>query len=239
MIQNAYTDLIEQTCKYFRYQREFFGEELFVGDSKAFKMPHHSIHPETLGELERTIQNCQKCSLSKTRTHFVFGTGNIAAKLMLIGEAPGKDEDLQGEPFVGKAGQLLDKILTAIGFQRSEVYIGNVLKCRPPNNRDPLPEEIALCLPHLIRQLDIIQPKLILALGRIAAQALLKTSASLTQLRSEVLEFKSIPLMVTYHPAALLRNPHWKISVWEDVQKLRKKYDEIVGDKPEWQLPKK
>lgn len=239
MIQNVYTELVEQTCKYLRYQRELFGEELFIGDSEAFRRPHPSLHPETLDELEKAIQNCQKCSLSKTRTHFVFGTGNADANLMLIGEAPGKDEDRQGEPFVGKAGQLLDKILIAIGFQRDEVYIGNVLKCRPPNNRDPLPEEIALCMPHLIKQLDVIQPKLILALGRIAAQALLKTSASLTQLRSEALEFKGIPMMVTYHPAALLRNPHWKIPVWEDVQKLRKTYDEIVGDKPEWQPPKK
>jgi uracil-DNA glycosylase family 4 len=168
----------------------------------------------------------------------VFGTGNPNAELMLIGEAPGREEDLQGEPFVGKAGQLLDKILAAIAFKRSEIYIGNILKCRPPQNRDPLPEEMALCIPYLFQQIHLIQPKIILALGRIAAHQLLRTTASLGSLRGTIHDFQGISLIVTFHPAALLRNPHWKKPVWEDVQMLRKHYDEQVGDKSPWKPPK-
>lgn len=239
MIHDEYIDMIKQTRHYLNHQRELFGEDLFLDNPEIFKGNSPSQNLKTLDQLKKTIEDCQKCSLSKTRTHFVFGTGNDDANLMLIGEAPGRDEDLQGEPFVGRAGQLLDKILAAIGFHREEVYIGNILKCRPPNNRDPLLEETVLCMPHLMKQIDIIQPKVILALGRIAAQTLLKTTASLTQLRSERLVFNNIPFFVTYHPAALLRNPHWKRDVWEDVQRLRVFYDEIVGDKPKWQPPKK
>jgi uracil-DNA glycosylase family 4 len=187
----------------------------------------------------QSIKTCEKCALAKTRTHFVFGTGNPNAAFMLIGEAPGRDEDLQGEPFVGKAGQLLDKILAAIEFKRSEVYIANILKCRPPQNRDPLPEEVALCMPYLLRQIDMIQPKIILALGRIAAHHLLRTSTSLTRLRGSVHDFEGISVIVTFHPAALLRNPHWKKPVWEDVQMLRKLYDEKVGEKPPWNPQKR
>jgi DNA polymerase len=146
---------------------------------------------------------------------------------VLIGEAPGADEDAQGEPFVGRAGQLLNKILEAIQFKREDVYICNILKCRPPNNRDPQPEEIHACEPHLWKQIELIQPKLILCLGRISAQVLLKTNASLTELRAKVHNYRGIPMMVTYHPAALLRNPHWKRPTWEDVQKFRKLYDEL------------
>ena len=239
MIRDEYLDMIKQTRQYLKHQRDLFGEELFLENPEVFESDQTSKSYQTLDELKEAIQDCQKCPLSKTRTHFVFGTGSPDANLMLIGEAPGRDEDLQGEPFVGRAGQLLDKILAAIEFQRKEVYIGNILKCRPPNNRDPLPEEVALCMSHLMNQIDIIQPKIILALGRIAAQTLLKTSASLGQLRSEELTFSDIPLFVTYHPAALLRNPHWKRAVWEDVQHIRSFYDETVGDKPKWQPPKK
>ncbi len=239
MIQGDYQDMIEQTGKYLDYQKDLFGEELFLENPKLFEEDPSSQSVKTLTELKEAIQDCQKCSLSETRTHFVFGAGNDHANLILIGEAPGRDEDLQGEPFVGRAGQLLDKILAAIEFQRKDVFIGNILKCRPPNNRDPLPEEIAMCMPHLLKQIDIIQPKIILALGRIAAQTLLKTTTSLGQLRSETHAFRDIPLLVTYHPAALLRNPHWKRPVWEDVQRLRGLYDEIVGDKPKWQPIKK
>ncbi len=239
MIQSDYRDMMKQAGKYLKYQKDLFGEELFLENPKLFEEDQFSQSFQTLNELKEAIQDCQKCPLSKTRTHLVFGSGNERANLVLIGEAPGRDEDLQGEPFVGRAGQLLDKILAAIGFQRKEIYIGNILKCRPPNNRDPLLEEIALCMPHLMKQIDIIQPKIILALGRIAAQTLLKTTTSLGQLRSETLSFHDIPLLVTYHPAALLRNPHWKRPVWEDVQRLRNLYDEIVGDKPKWQPIKK
>ena len=179
----------------------------------------------TLADLDKTICTCQKCGLGSTRTSFVFGVGNPQADLVLVGEAPGAEEDLQGEPFVGRAGQLLNKILEAINFKREEVYICNILKCRPPNNRDPLPEEVSQCEPYLWKQLEIIKPKIILCLGRIAAQVLLKTNDSLTAMRGTIHDYRGIKLMVTYHPAALLRNPHWKRPAWEDVQKLRREYD--------------
>lgn len=187
----------------------------------------------SLTELNAAICECQKCSLGATRIKFVFGVGNPHAEVVLIGEAPGADEDAQGEPFVGRAGQLLNKILEAIQFKREEVYICNILKCRPPNNRDPLPAEVEQCEPYLWKQLDIIKPKIILCLGRISAQVLLKTTESLTKLREGVHDYRGIPLMVTYHPAALLRNPNWKRPAWEDVQKLRKMYDEMKKVKSE------
>lgn len=185
------------------------------------------VAAETLEKLNATICTCTKCSLGHTRKNFVFGVGNPNADLVLVGEAPGADEDEQGEPFVGRAGQLLNKILEAIHFKREEVYICNILKCRPPNNRDPQPNEIELCEPYLWKQLEIIKPKLILCLGRIAGQALLRTNASLSQLRGKVHDYRGIKLMVTYHPAALLRNPNWKKPAWEDVQQVRKLYDQL------------
>lgn len=184
---------------------------------------------QDLQQLKSAICTCQKCSLGATRTKFVFGVGNPNANLVLVGEAPGADEDQQGEPFVGRAGQLLNKILEAINFKREEVFICNILKCRPPNNRDPLPEEVAFCEPYLWKQLELIKPKLILCLGRIAAQVLLKTNASLTSMRGTVHDYRGIRLMVTYHPAALLRNPNWKRPAWEDVQQVRKLYDELTA----------
>jgi DNA polymerase len=185
------------------------------------------VSATSLEDLNSMICTCTKCPLGHTRTNFVFGVGNPQADIMLIGEAPGAEEDAQGEPFVGRAGQLLNKILEAIQLRREEVYICNILKCRPPNNRDPLPEEITACEPHLWKQIELIKPKLILCLGRISAQVLLKTNASLTELRAGVHNYRGIPMMVTYHPAALLRNPHWKRPTWEDVQKFRKLYDEL------------
>ena len=174
---------------------------------------------------ETQVSVCTKCALSKTRTNTVFGVGNPDAGVVFVGEAPGRDEDLQGEPFVGRAGQLLTKILAAIGFERDDVYICNVLKCRPPDNRDPAPDEVFHCEPYLRAQLDVIQPRVICALGRISAQTLLKTKTSLTKLRAQVHEYNGIPMVVTYHPAALLRNPNWKRPTWDDVQKLRAIYD--------------
>ncbi|HEY6952036.1 MAG TPA: uracil-DNA glycosylase [Bacteroidota bacterium] len=181
----------------------------------------------TVDDLNSRICTCLKCPLGKTRTNFVFGVGNPHADVVVVGEAPGADEDAQGEPFVGRAGQLLNKILDAIQFKREEVFICNILKCRPPNNRDPLPEEIDLCEPYLWKQLEIIKPKMILCLGRIAGQSLLKTNDTLTSLRGKFFDYRGISLMVTYHPAALLRNPNWKKPAWEDVQLFRKKYDEM------------
>jgi DNA polymerase len=165
-------------------------------------------------------------------TNLVFGVGNPEADLMLIGEAPGEQEDLQSEPFVGKAGQLLNKILEAIQFRREDVYIANILKHRPPNNRDPLPEERERSLPVLLRQIELIQPKIILCLGRVSAQTLLHSTATMKDLRGVFHPWKDgIELAVTYHPAALLRNPEWKKDTWDDVRMLRKRYDEI-GAKP-------
>jgi len=182
-----------------------------------------------IGELEKMINKCTKCALGYTRKNFVFGVGNPQADVVVVGEAPGADEDEQGEPFVGRAGQLLNKILEAVQLKREEVYICNVLKCRPPNNRDPQADEIEKCEPYLWKQLELINPKIILCAGRIAAQALLKTSASLAELRSKVHNYREIPLVVTYHPAALLRNPQWKRPCWEDMQNFRNLYDKILG----------
>jgi DNA polymerase len=182
---------------------------------------------KTLEELNKLICNCTKCKLHEGRNNFVFGSGNPDADVMVIGEGPGAEEDKQGLPFVGRAGQLLTDILKAIKFSREEVYIGNIVKCRPPGNRTPLPDEMETCLPYLSKQIDLIKPKMILCLGLTAAKGLLKKKESLTKLRGQVFDYDGIKVMVTYHPAALLRNPNWKRDCWADVQKFRKLYDEI------------
>lgn len=168
-------------------------------------------------ELETAVRACTKCPLHATRTQTVFGVGNRHARWMFIGEAPGADEDRQGEPFVGRAGQLLNAMLFAMGLKREEVYIANVLKCRPPGNRDPQPEEVAQCEPYLLRQIDLIRPALIIALGRHAAHSLLKTEVPLARLRGQRLSYHGTPLIVTYHPAYLLRNPADKRKAWDDL----------------------
>lgn len=183
---------------------------------------------ESLDQLYDMICDCKKCDLWKTRTNFVFGSGNKNADLVIIGEAPGADEDKQGLPFVGRAGKLLTQILEAINFKREEVYICNVLKSRPPENRNPTPEEIKQCEPYLEKQLELIKPKMLLCLGTFAAQTLLKSKEALGKLRGKFHTYKNIPLLVTYHPAALLRNPNWKKPTWEDVQLLRKEFDKLV-----------
>ncbi len=167
--------------------------------------------------LEQAVRQCTQCGLHSTRTQTVFGVGDRRAKWMFIGEAPGADEDHQGEPFVGRAGQLLNAILFAMGLKREEVYIANVIKCRPPGNRDPQPEEVIQCEPYLIRQIEFIQPRLIVALGRHAAHSLLKTEAPLNKLRGQRLMYQGIPLIATYHPAYLLRSPAEKCKVWDDL----------------------
>ncbi len=182
-----------------------------------------------LAQFESEIENCTLCRLHEGRNKFVFGAGNPDAGVMFIGEGPGRDEDMKGEPFVGRAGQLLDKILAAIKFDRKMVYIGNIVKCRPPSNRDPQPDEMTTCMPYLLRQIDIIQPKLICCLGRISAQALLQTSTPLGKLRKRFHDFRGIKLMATYHPAALLRFQQYKRDTWEDVQMLRAEYDKMMG----------
>ncbi|MEK7712211.1 MAG: uracil-DNA glycosylase [Pseudomonadota bacterium] len=171
--------------------------------------------------LEEAVRSCTKCALHSTRTQTVFGVGNRRAQWMFVGEAPGADEDAQGEPFVGRAGQLLNAMLAALGLKREEVFIANVLKCRPPNNRDPQADEVEQCEPYLIRQIELIQPKLIVALGRHAAHSLLKTDLALARLRGQSLSYQNIPLVVTYHPAYLLRTPSDKRKAWEDLCRAR------------------
>jgi len=173
-----------------------------------------------LDALREEVLPCTACHLHQGRTKVVFGAGNPDADVVFVGEAPGRDEDLQGEPFVGASGKLLTKILAAIGYRRDDVFICNILKCRPPNNRDPQPEEVAACEPHLKRQLAILDPRVICCLGRVAAQTLLGTEASLKKLRETVHFYEGIPVMATYHPAALLRNPSWKRETWNDVRRL-------------------
>lgn len=185
-------------------------------------------HISSLDEFNNEINTCILCGLGETRNKFVFGDGNPNADLMLIGEAPGAEEDKSGIPFVGRAGKLLNDILIAIGFNREDVFIANILKCRPPNNRDPLPAEREVCKPYLYKQIDLIKPKVILCLGKIAANVLLDNNESLTKMRGSVHEINGIKTMVTYHPAALLRNPNWKRPTWEDVQKVKKLYDELL-----------
>ncbi len=184
----------------------------------------------SLGEHREAICECQLCELGKTRTKFVYGVGNPNADVMFIGEAPGAEEDRRGEPFVGRAGQLLDKILIAIEFSRDNVYIANILKCRPPGNRDPQPGEMELCFGYLREQVALIKPRVICALGRIAAQALLQTKTPLGKLRGDWHEYEGVPMLVTYHPAALLRFPAYKKDTWEDVQRLKARYEELVAE---------
>jgi uracil-DNA glycosylase family 4 len=177
---------------------------------------------ETLDEIRAGLGECCRCGLGGIRTNLVFGVGDPHARIVFVGEAPGRDEDLQGEPFVGEAGQLLTKIIQAMGVERREVYICNVLKCRPPHNRNPLPAEIEQCHPFLLRQLKAISPGAIVALGTFAAQTLLKTREPISKLRGKFHDYHGIPLMPTFHPAFLLRNASMKREVWEDMQQVMK-----------------
>jgi len=178
---------------------------------------------EALSVLRQAIgPACTRCKLHTLgRRQVVFGVGNPQARLMFVGEAPGEDEDLQGEPFVGRAGQLLTKIIEAIGMTREQVYIANLIKCRPPGNRNPEPDEVATCEPFLFEQLGIIQPRIVVPLGKFAAQALLRTTEPITKLRGRVFEWRGASLIPTFHPAYLLRNPPAKREVWEDMKKVR------------------
>ena len=180
---------------------------------------------DSLEAIAKAVASCTKCPLYSTATNPVPGEGNAHAQLMCVGEAPGATEDETGRPFVGAAGQLLTKILAAIDLPREQVYICNVLKHRPPGNRNPLPNEVTACSPYLIRQIELIRPKVILALGTFAAQTLLDTKLSIGKLRGQVHKYYGVPLVVTYHPAALLRNPGWKRPTWEDVQLARRILD--------------
>ncbi|MBI3091398.1 MAG: uracil-DNA glycosylase [Candidatus Tectomicrobia bacterium] len=183
--------------------------------------------PPTLASISETYRDCQRCRLGATRQNLVFGVGNPHAKLVFVGEAPGRDEDLQGEPFVGRAGQLLTRIIEAMGLRRDEVYICNIIKCRPPQNRNPRGDEIEACEPILRQQLRAIQPKLICTLGTVATQTLLRSQASIGDLRGRFHTYEGIPVMPTYHPAYLLRNPEQKRAVWEDMKKVKAEYEKV------------
>lgn len=228
-------DILSKLSDYFKGQRDLYGSELMLNKKLVDTLPveadsvektgsqNKPVSEENLEQLQsyyHAIKGCMKCPLGATRTNFVFGAGSGKAELMLIGEAPGRDEDLKGIPFVGRAGQLLTLMLQSIHLKREEVFIANVLKCRPPNNRDPQPDEIEKCEPYLLTQIKMISPKLIVALGRIASASLLRTKSALGTLRQDIHTYNDVPLIVTYHPAALLRNPQLKIQAWEDLKKI-------------------
>jgi uracil-DNA glycosylase len=224
-------------------QKEIFGDELL--DTDIFKKENfHKVNEpassvsysseewnnaDTLQKLNELICECTKCILGESRNKFVFGSGNPDADVLIIGEGPGAEEDKQGLPFVGRAGQLLTDILKAIKFEREEVFIANIVKCRPPANRQPAPAEMDACIPYLKKQIELIKPKVILCLGLTAAQGLLKRKDSLSNLRGKVFDYNGVKTMVTFHPAALLRNPNWKRDCWEDVKKFRKLYEESLA----------
>jgi len=212
------------TKRFIQQHIELFGKEIYSnGYEKQNNIPSDSNSTDKiLLNYKLSIENCRECNLGNSRNNFVFGSGDSNADLLLVGEGPGENEDIQGEPFVGRAGKLLDKILRAIGYNRTDnVFITNIVKCRPPDNRDPLPSEVEECLPFLIEQINIIKPKIIVALGKIAGKTLIKKDIMLKEMRNDTHEFNSIPLRVTYHPAALLRNPSLKKDAWEDFKYIR------------------
>jgi uracil-DNA glycosylase family 4 len=228
-------DIYTEIENFFQVQKELYDNKILLNEqiTDVNQLPAYdeSEQGHNLDQLKgqdkltayyHQIKDCKKCILSGARTNFVFGAGNPRAEIVFIGEAPGREEDLKAIPFVGKAGQLLTLMLSSIGVKREDVYIANVLKCRPPNNRDPLPDEIEQCEPYLIHQIDLISPKLIVALGRFAAASLLRTDATLGELREKEYHYNNIPLIVTFHPSALLRNPQWKKQAWDDLKKIKK-----------------
>ena len=189
-------------------------------DTRSTADPSTGAGKAGLEMLREELGECTRCGLASGRKSIVFGVGDPAARVVFVGEAPGRDEDLQGEPFVGKAGHLLTRIIFAMGMERDQVYICNVIKCRPPDNRDPQPDEIAMCQPFLLKQLQIIKPEAICALGSFAARTLLDSDAAISRLRGRFHDFNGIPLMPTFHPSYLLRNPQAKREVWEDIQQI-------------------
>ncbi|MAQ87913.1 MAG: uracil-DNA glycosylase [Candidatus Marinimicrobia bacterium] len=206
-------------------QKSLFGNELFSLSTNQVNpdlLSHVQNSLDGLNQYSKSISLCQECSLGAKRNNFVFGVGDSNAELMLIGEAPRKEEDMEGEPFVGRAGKLLNKILAAINKNRLEgVYLANILKCRPPDNRDPLSLEVDKCEPYLLKQIEMIKPKLIMALGKVSAKILLKKEIPIDKMRSTVYDYYGTPLRVTYHPDTLLRNPDFKKFAWEDFQWAR------------------
>jgi DNA polymerase len=202
---------------------------LVVGGASRALFDDPAAKLDSIEEIARVVADCRRCQLYATATNPVPGVGDPDANFMCVGEAPGANEDQQGEPFVGQAGQLLNKILAAIDLRREDVFIANVLKHRPPGNRNPLPDEVVACSPYLVRQIELVRPKVILELGTFAAQTLLETKLTIGKLRGQVHRYYGVPLIVTYHPAALLRNPSWKRPTWEDVQLARRILDRALA----------
>jgi DNA polymerase len=211
-------EIIADLKSYLEYLKGMGIVSIPTSKSNPEKTPRSEI--QTLEEVRKELGDCKRCKLHRTRRTIVFGEGNEKATLMLIGEGPGYDEDVQGRPFVGKAGQLLTKILQSINLPREEVYIANIIKCRPPQNRNPEPDEIESCHPFLMKQINVIQPKIICALGTFSAQTLLKTDVKISALRGKFYDLEGIKVIPTYHPAFLLRNPERKREVWEDMKKI-------------------
>ena len=261
-MKNEIKELVDDIHTHLKYQKMMGIEEvpkcvsaevhkLKTDKQSSTQTLKHSNTQTLLDEIKQEIGDCKRCKLCKGRTHIVFGVGNPNAKLMFIGEGPGADEDAQGEPFVGRAGQLLTKIIIAMGYKREDVYIGNIVKCRPPNNRNPEPDEMETCMPFILKQISEIKPKIIVTLGAIATKAFLNTEIPISKMRGklldwepktinwsfssnlifwdekkiEPLDFDKLPsckLIPTYHPAFLLRNPNMKRPVWEDMQVVMK-----------------
>ncbi len=202
--------------------------DLFVNENQTSRVSEEagafaSSKESSLKDLRKEIGDCRKCRLSKGRKNIVFGEGNQNAKIMFIGEGPGREEDIQARPFVGDAGKLLTSLINKMGFKREDVYIGNVVKCRPPSNRDPEEDEMSACSPFLEKQIEIIKPEVIVALGRISSHFLTRSKIPISKLRGRFYDYKGIPVMPTFHPAYLLRNPKDKWLTWDDVQKVLEK----------------
>lgn len=216
-------DLRQKTQSFLEWYRDLYGEEWYMD------MPRHQAPQknENLIAFHRQIENCTRCPLCETRTKFVFGAGDGHAEIMFIGEAPGRDEDLQGLPFVGRSGKLLTKILAEVQLNREDVFIANILKCRPPGNRDPKPEEVEKCIPYLHRQIELIKPRILVSLGRVSAQNLLNTKESLTRMRGKVWHYHNTPLIVTFHPAYILRNMSMLTEAVNDMKFVLQEKDRV------------
>ena len=237
--REALKDLVQDVQGYIEYMQEVLGiedipsqqykhvQEVVMANSTADAVSEISVSnaEESMRAVKQELGDCRRCKLCQERKNIVFGSGSVDARLVFVGEGPGRDEDLQGLPFVGRAGQLLTKIIESIGLTRDTVYIANVIKCRPPGNRNPEPDEVISCQPYLLKQLKVIQPEIICALGKFAAQTLTSSTNPIGRLRGRFHDFGGIKVMPTFHPAYLLRNPHGKKDVWEDMKMIRRELD--------------
>ncbi len=222
--KSEFLSIIKSIKAYIETEKAYGISEMLIADASTGKIKRAkpASKPEVLSAISSEVFNCKRCSLYKTRRNTVFGDGDPNAELLFVGEAPGFDEDLQGMPFVGQAGKLLTKMIESIGLSRDGVYICNVLKCRPPENRSPLPEEISVCKEYLLRQIEAISPKVIVCLGKYAAYTLLEADEPITKIRGKDYDYRGIHIIPTFHPAYLLRNPNSKGHVWEDLKKIRR-----------------